>query len=436
MGGTKVAIIGAGVTGLTVARKLVEAGCEVVVHEAGPIGGLAAGFEFPGIPGTYLEKFYHHVFRSDRLVVRLIEEFGLGPDLVWRQSRTGVFGRGRLWSLEGPLDLLRCQPVGNVLDRLKMGLSLRVFQQTEDWEPLDAITCEEFFRARGCLAGYRGLWEPLLKAKFGEAYRDIPAAFLWGRIYPRSRSREKGKESLGYLLGGFPRMTIAMAKAVEQRGARVEVGSRVTRIERLGPGRFRVRATAGEETFDRIVWTGQPSELGRLLEPAEPSLDEKAGPIRYIAACCLVLLLNRRLGDYYWINNLDPEITFGGVIEHTNLVGTGIYGGLHVAYVINYLNPQHPQMKLDVEEVFRLHLPSLRKLYADFDPSIVERKFLFKSPAASPVYDRGYLKRLPPFVGWSDGIGLLGMPQVYPMDRNMNHCIHVAEEAEIDQLLK
>jgi protoporphyrinogen oxidase len=433
----RVAVVGAGVTGLTVARRLLDAGCEVVVHEAGPIGGLAAGFEFPGVPGTYLEKFYHHIFRSDRRVVELVTELGLGADLVWRQSRTGLYGDGRLWPMETPLDLLRCRPVGGVLERLKMGFGMRSFQQTEAWEHLDAISCEEFFRARGNLTGYRGLWEPLLKAKFGDAYRDIPAAFLWGRIHPRSRSRQGGRESLGYLLRGFPRMTMAMAAELERRGARLEVGSRVARVERLDGGRgFRLEASGGVEPYDRIVWTGQPADLARMLAPAEPELTARAASIRYIAACCLVLLLDRRLGEYYWINNLDPQTTFGGVIEHTNFVGTETYAGLHVAYVINYLDPGHPQLRLDAEELFRFHLPSLRRLYPDFDPANVERKFLFKSSAASPVYDCGYLRKMPPFVGWSPGIGLLGMPQVYPMDRNMNHCIDVAERAELDRLLE
>lgn len=437
MASARVLVVGAGVTGLTIAQRLFEAGCEVVVHEAGPVGGLAAGFEFPGVPGTYLEKFYHHIFRSDRRVVELVERLGMGADLTWRQSRTGLFGEGRLWSMETPLDLLRCRPVGSLAERLRMGFSLRTFQRTDAWQPLDAITCEEFFRARGNLAGYRGLWEPLLKAKFGEAYRDIPAAFLWGRIHPRSRSRERGRESLGYLLRGFPRMTMAMADELERRGVRLEVGSRVARIERLGGGRgFAVEASGGTETFDRIVWTGQPVDLARRLAPAEPGLDARAASIRYLAACCLVLLLERPLGEYYWINNLDPEVTFGGVIEHTNFVGTETYGGLHVAYVINYLDPQHPQLRLDAEDLFRYHLPSLRRLYPQFDPATVDRKLLFKSPAASPVYDRGYLLRMPPFVGWSAGIGLLGMPQVYPLDRNMNHCIHVAEQADLERLLE
>jgi protoporphyrinogen oxidase len=431
----RVAVVGAGVTGLTIARRLADLGHGVNVFDGGTAGGLASGFEFPGVPGTYLEKYYHHIFRTDRHIADLIHEHGLQNDLLWRHSRPGLFAQGRIWSMESPLDLLRCQPVGSIADRLKMGLSLRVFQKTPDWRPFDAITCEEFFRQRGSLRGYKGLWEPLLKAKFGEAYASIPAAFLWGRIYPRSRSREAGKESLGYLRGGFQRLMLAMVRKLESQGVEFRFGHKVERVERHGNGTFTIISNGKPDTYDRIVWTGHPGDLARLLVPEEPELKRRGIQINYIGACCLILLLKKPLGSYYWINNLDPQVTFGGVIEHTNLIEPDNYGGMRIAYVINYLNPQHPQLSMDAEQVFRLHLPSLKKLYPTFDESDVHDKLLFKSTRASPLYDLAFLTRMPPFVGWSKGIGLLGMPQVYPMDRNMNHCVEVALQADLNQLL-
>ncbi len=433
----KVAVVGAGVTGLALAKRLLhEKKCEVVMYDAGPAGGLAAGFEFPGAPGTYLEKYYHHIFKSDVDVIKMIEEAGLGKDLLWLHSKSGLYSKGRIWPLEGPIDMLRCKPIGSMIERLKMGLSLRVFQKTEDWREFDKITVEDFFRRRNTRKGYKNLWEPLLKAKFGKHFANIPAAFLWGRIYPRSRSREKGKESLGYLRGGFARMAIAVADQLKSRGVKIHFDTKVNRVERLADNKFRLHTTAGVEEFDRLIWTGHPKHLANIIEPKEPFLTEHAEKIRYIAACCMVLIMNQPLGKFYWVNNLDPDVTFGGAIEHTNLVPPDEYGGKHVLYVINYLDPEHPYMAKTADEIFATHLPSLKKVHPTFDEKNVTQKLLFKSPVASPLYDVGFHSRMPPFTGWAKGIGILGMAQVYPIDRNMSHCIKVVRECDLDTLLK
>jgi len=436
----KVAVVGAGVTGLALAKRIVsEQRGEVTLFDAGPAGGLAAGFEFPGVPGTYLEKYYHHIFKSDVDVIQMINEAGLGGDLMWLHSRSGLYSKGKVWPLEGPIDLLKCKPIGSLIDRLKMGLALRVFQKTADWKQFDTITVEEFFKKRGATTGYKNLWEPLLKAKFGQHFANIPAAFLWGRIYPRSRSREKGKESLGYLRGGFARMANAVAEQLRAKGVSIHFDTKVERVERIEGDRFRLHTLQNghqsSEEFDRLIWTGHPRHLANILEPQEQYLTEHAEKIRYIAACCMVLIMSKPLGEFYWVNNLDSDVTFGGAIEHTNLIPPSEYAGKHVLYVINYLDPSHPYMNREAHEMFHTHLPSLKKVHPNFDEKNVEQKLLFKSSVASPLYDVGFHGRMPPFTGWAKGIGILGMAQVYPIDRNMSHCIKVVRECDLDTLL-
>ena len=111
------------------------------------------------------------------------------------------------------------------------------------------------------------------------------------------------------------------------------------------------------------------------------------------------------------------------------------YGGRHVLYVANYLAPDHAYMALSPDALFQRHLGSLERLYPGLSAADVDRKFVFTSSTASPVYDMGFGGRMPPFVGWSDGIGILGMSQVYPVDRNMNHCAATALACNMDELL-
>src|SRR5437764_7763878 len=101
-------VLGAGALGLTVALRLAQAGDEVVVVEREPLpGGLAAGFK---VGGAWLEKFYHHLFRSDGAVQRLIQEVGLGDRLVWPRPITATHYGAKQRQLDSPLSLLRYEP--------------------------------------------------------------------------------------------------------------------------------------------------------------------------------------------------------------------------------------------------------------------------------------------------------------------------------------
>ena len=77
----KVGIIGAGITGLTSAYDLSKAGHDVVVFESSnQLGGHASTFE---VQGTPLERGYHHWFTSDDDILTLMEEVGLGNQVIW-----------------------------------------------------------------------------------------------------------------------------------------------------------------------------------------------------------------------------------------------------------------------------------------------------------------------------------------------------------------
>src|ERR687896_728004 len=100
-----IGVIGGGIAGLTAALRLAQAGRRVTLWERAPrFGGQAAAFP---VEGASLEYFYHHLFQSDRDIVALIDELGIGDHLLWLPSNVGILADGKIYPLNGALDLLR-----------------------------------------------------------------------------------------------------------------------------------------------------------------------------------------------------------------------------------------------------------------------------------------------------------------------------------------
>ena len=92
--GVRIAIVGAGVTGLVAGRLLGRAGHQVTVYERWPgLGGQAATLDVG--QGHLLERYYHHWFTSDVHILQLCKELGLSDTVEWHDSKMAFFVDGR-----------------------------------------------------------------------------------------------------------------------------------------------------------------------------------------------------------------------------------------------------------------------------------------------------------------------------------------------------
>ncbi|HVT20074.1 MAG TPA: NAD(P)/FAD-dependent oxidoreductase [Mycobacteriales bacterium] len=420
-----VVIVGGGIAGATAALRLAEAGREVVLFEAGDrLGGLVVSFE---IGGTPLECFYHHVFPHESHIRALIDELGLTPKLDWLPSTMGVLTGGRLWPFTTPVDILRFGPM-TFPERIRMGVGGLRLQRWRDWERLDTVPAQDWLiRATGP-AAVRELWEPLLRAKFGAAAPEVPAAWMWGRFAQRRGARKGSGERLGYLRGGFRQVFDGLAERLAARGVEIRTNSRVGAVVADGATVAGVTADGGDVDTDTVLYTGALPGIARLVPPEHA--DPKWAGAQGLGVVCSVIETDRPVTDVYWTNVCDPALGFGAIIEQTNLVPPSDYGGRHVTYLGRYFTQAEADIAAtDAAALTDTWLDNLAASYPRFERSSVLAVHPFKTPYAAPLVTLGYRSRIPELRAPLRGLYVATTAQIYPADRGMSEGVRLGGEA-------
>jgi protoporphyrinogen oxidase len=414
-------IVGAGSLGLTLALRLLQRGHDVEVFERSSVpGGLASSFEVS--PGVWLERFYHHLFTSDRYAISLIQEVGLGDDLLWLRPTTTTLIDGRFRQLDSASSLLRFRGL-TPQARIRMGAALAVLRALPTPAGLHETPAGAWLRRTMGDEGYERIWKPLLDGKFGASSEAIAMAWLWARVHDRSAK-------LGYLRGGFHRFYSRLEERVEGLGGEVVTNAAVETVEpdanQLTMS-VNVAGASRRERFDRVVSTLPLRITAGLVPSVGPALLARYPPPGALAAHCLVLALDRSLVPAYWVNVNDPGFPFVVAVEHTRLITDGSYGFPAVVYLGRYCEMSDPLLAASAEEVLDSWTPAIQRLNREFDPSWIRASWSFAAPFAQPIVRPGFRDTIPPFETPMPNFFMASMFQVYPHDRGQNQSIRLAE---------
>jgi protoporphyrinogen oxidase len=437
----RIAVLGAGVAGLVAALRLTEAGHTVDVYERWPgLGGQAATLDVG--QGHLLERYYHHLFSTDRHIAALYDELGMEDELDWITSSVAYFTQGKQWPFVTPMDLLRFKPMPP-LARIRLGLAVLAIQRGPgNPAPFEKVTARKWIERYMGKAAYRTLWGPLLRGKFGERADDIAMVWLQNKFRLR-RGDDAAEEKLGYPKHSWELLFAELQRRIEAGGGRVLIDRPAAKVEPGfivtpgAPNSFRKGhdprefETLAPERYDAVLAT-VPSDVFEQL--AAPGLVPEhylaqLRDIEYFTALCLLIELDRRFSPYYWTNIGDDALPFVGLIEHTNLIDPARYGGRRFLYVANYLPRGHELLGLDADALLERYTPGLRAVNGEFERAWIKQLWLHREPAAQPIVTVGYRDKIPAMKTPTRGLVLANTTQIFPEDRGTNYAVREGNQA-------
>lgn len=426
----RVAVVGGGISGLVTAYRLASAGVPVTLFEsADRFGGLGGQFDHDG---RSLDKFYHVILPTDEHLLDLARELGLAEAVYWEETSLGFLYRRKMYRLAGPLDLLRFDPVP-FTDRIRLGITALWAAYVARPEPLDEITVEDWLRRLSGRRAFERLWRPLLEAKFGDAYRTIPALWYWA-----SFNREKGTktEVKGYIRGGYRALALALIERARASGADLRTGCNVERVTLAGSehGRpttetgVRLRVNGEEHAFARVVFCTPFAAVPRLADPETLGHHLEGLPVEldHQGVVNVLVMLRRQLSPYYWLPVVDCGVPFRGIVETTLVIGEEDVGNRHLVYLLNYVHRDTDEFARTDEDLSASYVEGLLELFPDLTREDILSTRVFRAPYVEPIWTPGYSKRVPPLELVPGRVYLATTSQVYPNVTSWNTSIGLA----------
>jgi protoporphyrinogen oxidase len=304
-----------------------------------------------------------------------------------------------------------------------VGLYLRL---TSNWRALEGSTVDAWMRKWAGKKVYTEMWEPMMIGKFGERYaRQVNMAWFWARLHARTTR-------LGTFKGGFQAFSNAFADRLRDIGVTIHLSCSIASVRPQAGGGLSVLTPDGPQVFDQVLSTTSPTLMARLAPDLPQEYLKGLLDLKSMGAVVMVLALKQRLSKegYYWFNlPKSAGFPFLALVEHTNFVPAEHFGGDHIIYIGDYLEPDHENFQLSKEELLEKFMPAMVRFNPDFKPDWVRESWLFRTSYAQPIPLVNHSRNIPSIKTPIPGLFFASMSQVYPWDRGTNFAVEIARRA-------
>jgi len=418
----RIAIIGAGFTGLSAAYQLVKKNHEVVIFEKDKNpGGLALGFKIKEWDWS-LEQHYHHWFTNDYNALNLAKE--LYFPYYKKSPKTSIYYHGKSYQLDSAIKLFSL-PFLSFTNRLRMAGVLALLRYNPFWKPYEKIEASRFLSRYMGQKAYSLIWEPQLQSKFGKYSHLISLAWFWARISKRT-------SDFAYPEKGFLAFAEKLTKIIEQQGGKIFYNTNIHKIVKEKNRGYKIitkRNIKEEGVFDAIIVTVPSHTFLNLVNDVPILYREKINKLKFLGAINLILRLKKPFlkDNTYWLSICEKKSPVMAIVEHTNFMDKKYYNNEHIVYLGNYASWDHPFLSMSKQELLEKYDLLLEKIHPEYKKEIIDM-YLFKTPFAQPIIPVNYSEIKLPFVTPFKNIFLANMQQIYPWDRGTNYAIELGEK--------
>jgi protoporphyrinogen oxidase len=438
----RIAVLGAGLAGLSAADILAARGLSPIVLEKMPAtGGLSATVENGGLRFDYGPHRFHT--KNPAILERVSAALGGGLLRLERQSRIRMLDRYFRYPLDLS-DVLRKMPVASGaamlasygLARLKRAVAPSADLNFEDWvvsrfgrKLFDVYFGPYTAKLWGCRPSS-------LSSDWASQRISVPglSGLIRDAFFPGSTGSRSLVSTFHYPRGGIGRISDALAARVRSSGGRILTGTAPGSIQLLEDG-YRIGLEGSELDVDWIVNSIPLTEYVRLLGPAlTDDARSAASELRFRAIVFVALQLSSRSAARdHWIYAAEDLYAFNRLSIPENFDPAMSGPGGQVTFEFSCQegdatwNASDDLVRGSVEGGVRLGL---------FREEEVLGSTVTRQPHAYPIYDIGYEEKRRNVLD-----ALQALPRSVTCGRqglfrynNMDHSIEMGEYAAMEAL--
>ncbi|MBI4836218.1 MAG: FAD-dependent oxidoreductase [Candidatus Abawacabacteria bacterium] len=420
-----VVIFGGGLNGLFLAyflRKKYPHYKIAIVERAPQMGGL---IETQKVGSAELEKFYHHIFLTDTILLETINTLNLADKLVFKDSSIANLNQQVFQPFVTPVDLLKYKGL-SFFTKLKIGLYSLLIQKDRNGDKYANINSKEWITKKMGKEAWEKLWGPLFEGKFHDFAANLSLSFLWTRLHVRANSKKTGKEQLGYMKGSFSQISKKMVELLPTMEIVFFNGAEIQKITKADKD-YQIQIGGQTLKTKFIISTFSPIIFKKVFQEfISADYLAKLNSVKYLAVICPTFILDKQLTPYYWTNIVDQQIPFKGIIEQTNLFDYPEYESNKIVYLSHYLKQDDPLLQKDDNYLKSYYLQNLEKAVGKkVEPKDIRiNRAMFAQPVFTLDMNQDMIKFKTPI----DNVFQCTMVNLLPMERGINSSIHIANE--------